>query len=36
MNFAPNAAAAEDTSTAIFFLDQLYPLPRTEITAALA
>jgi 2-oxoglutarate dehydrogenase E1 component len=25
-----------DTSTAIFFLDQLYPLPRTEITAALA
>ena len=26
----------KDTSTAIFFLDQLYPLPRTEITAALA
>jgi len=25
----------KDTSTAIFFLDQLYPLPRTEITAAL-
>jgi 2-oxoglutarate dehydrogenase E1 component len=25
-----------DTSTAIFFLDQLYPLPRTEITQALA
>jgi len=25
-----------DTSTAIFFLDQLYPLPRTEITEALA
>jgi 2-oxoglutarate dehydrogenase E1 component len=24
-----------DTSTAIFFLDQLYPLPRTEIAAAL-
>jgi 2-oxoglutarate dehydrogenase E1 component len=24
-----------DTSTAIFFLDQLYPLPRKEITAAL-
>jgi 2-oxoglutarate dehydrogenase E1 component len=26
----------KDTSTAIFFLDQLYPLPRTEITAAIA
>jgi 2-oxoglutarate dehydrogenase E1 component len=26
----------KDTSTAIFFLDQLYPLPRTEITAAMA
>ncbi len=26
----------KDTSTAIFFLDQLYPLPRREITAALA
>src|SRR6202045_2070237 len=26
----------KDTSTAIFFLDQLYPLPRTEISAALA
>jgi 2-oxoglutarate dehydrogenase E1 component len=26
----------KDTSTAIFFLDQLYPLPRAEITAALA
>jgi 2-oxoglutarate dehydrogenase E1 component len=26
----------KDTSTAIFFLDQLYPLPRTEIAAALA
>ncbi len=26
----------KDTSTAIFFLDQLYPLPRTEINAALA
>jgi 2-oxoglutarate dehydrogenase E1 component len=25
----------KDTSTAIFFLDQLYPLPRPEITAAL-
>jgi 2-oxoglutarate dehydrogenase E1 component len=25
-----------DTSTAIFFLDQLYPFPRTEIAAALA
>jgi 2-oxoglutarate dehydrogenase E1 component len=25
----------KDTSTAIFFLDQLYPLPRTEISAAL-
>jgi 2-oxoglutarate dehydrogenase E1 component len=25
----------KDTTTAIFFLDQLYPLPRTEITAAL-
>src|SRR5216683_190183 len=25
----------KDTGTAIFFLDQLYPLPRTEITAAL-
>jgi len=25
----------KDTSTAIFFLDQLYPLPRKEITAAL-
>ncbi len=24
------------TNTAIFFLDQLYPLPRTEITAAIA
>jgi 2-oxoglutarate dehydrogenase E1 component len=26
----------KDTSTAIFFLDQLYPMPRTEIAAALA
>src|SRR6266478_539319 len=26
----------KDTTTAIFFLDQLYPLPRTEITAAIA
>jgi len=26
----------KDTSTAIFFLDQLYPLPRPEISAALA
>jgi 2-oxoglutarate dehydrogenase E1 component len=26
----------KDTSTAIFFLDQLYPLPRAEITAAFA
>jgi len=26
----------KDTSTAILFLDQLYPLPRTEIAAALA
>ena len=26
----------KDTTTAIFFLDQLYPFPRTEITAALA
>jgi 2-oxoglutarate dehydrogenase E1 component len=26
----------KDTSTAIFFLDQLYPLPRAEITAAIA
>jgi 2-oxoglutarate dehydrogenase E1 component len=26
----------KDTSTAIFFLDQLYPLPRTEIDAAIA
>jgi 2-oxoglutarate dehydrogenase E1 component len=26
----------KDTATAIFFLDQLYPLPRTEISAALA
>jgi 2-oxoglutarate dehydrogenase E1 component len=25
----------KDTSTAIFFLDQLYPLPRPEITAAI-
>jgi 2-oxoglutarate dehydrogenase E1 component len=25
----------KDTSTAIFFLDQLYPLPRTEISAAI-
>ncbi len=25
----------KDTTTAIFFLDQLYPLPRTEITAAI-
>jgi 2-oxoglutarate dehydrogenase E1 component len=25
----------KDPSTAIFFLDQLYPLPRTEITAAI-
>jgi len=25
----------KDTSTAIFFLDQLYPLPRAEITAAI-
>src|SRR5262249_40479285 len=26
----------KDTSTAIFFLDQLYPMPRTEIAAAIA
>ncbi len=26
----------KDTTTAIFFLDQLYPLPKTEITAAIA
>jgi 2-oxoglutarate dehydrogenase E1 component len=26
----------KDAGTAIFFLDQLYPLPRTEITAAIA
>jgi 2-oxoglutarate dehydrogenase E1 component len=26
----------KDTTTAIFFLDQIYPLPRTEITAAIA
>ena len=26
----------KDTTTAIFFLDQLYPLPRAEITAAIA
>jgi 2-oxoglutarate dehydrogenase E1 component len=26
----------KDTNTAIFFLDQLYPLPRTEIAAAIA
>ena len=26
----------KDTSTAIFFLDQLYPLPRVEIAAAIA
>jgi len=26
----------KDASTAIFFLDQLYPLPRTEIAAAIA
>ncbi len=26
----------KDTNTAIFFLDQLYPLPRTEISAAIA
>lgn len=26
----------KDTTTAIFFLDQLYPLPRTEISSALA
>jgi 2-oxoglutarate dehydrogenase E1 component len=26
----------KDANTAIFFLDQLYPLPRTEISAALA
>lgn len=26
----------KDSSTAIFFLDQLYPLPRTEISAAIA
>ena len=26
----------KDTTTAIFFLDQLYPVPRTEINAALA
>ena len=25
----------KDTNTAIFFLDQLYPLPRTEISAAI-
>jgi len=29
-------APDKDSSTAIFFLDQLYPLPRPEITAALA
>src|SRR6267143_2495758 len=29
------SAGAQDTSTAIFFLDQLYPLPRTEIAAAI-
>ncbi len=28
-------AQDKDTNTAIFFLDQLYPLPRTEIAAAL-
>jgi 2-oxoglutarate dehydrogenase E1 component len=28
-------AQDKDTSTAIFFLDQLYPLPRTEIAAAI-
>src|SRR5467141_3520901 len=26
----------KDTNTSIFFLDQLYPLPRTEISAAIA
>ncbi len=26
----------KDTNTAIFFLDQLYPMPRTEIAAAIA
>ena len=26
----------KDTETAIFFLDQFYPLPRTEISAAIA
>jgi 2-oxoglutarate dehydrogenase E1 component len=26
----------KDSSTAIFFLDQLYPMPRTEISAAIA
>src|SRR5258708_27771208 len=26
----------KDANTAIFFLDQLYPLPRTEIAAAIA
>jgi len=26
----------KDANTAIFFLDQMYPLPRTEITAAIA
>jgi 2-oxoglutarate dehydrogenase E1 component len=26
----------KDTNTAIFFLDQLYPLPKTEIAAAIA
>ena len=35
MSCARNAARRKDTSTAIFFLDQLYPLPRPEITAAL-
>jgi 2-oxoglutarate dehydrogenase E1 component len=30
------AGQDKDASTAIFLLDQLYPLPRTEITAAIA
>src|SRR5258706_8381103 len=29
-------AGRKDNNTAIFFLDQLYPLPRTEIAAAVA
>src|SRR2546422_2713780 len=30
-----NRRRRKDTATAIFFLDQLYPLPRTEIAAAI-